>query len=82
MQLTMLSQIFPRHVIEYLSGLVPSTDGVQAADISTLARSHENVTILFMDIVGFTTMSKEVAPQLVMTVRTQTGNQGRLVYTA
>ena len=64
----MLSQIFPRHVIEYLSGLAPSTDGVQAADISTLARSHDDITILFMDIVGFTTMSKEVAPQLVMTV--------------
>ena len=32
----------------------------------SLASSHEDVTIMFMDIVGFTTMSKEVQPVEVM----------------
>jgi class 3 adenylate cyclase len=33
--------------------------------MSSLANSHEAVTILFTDIVGFTSMSKEVAPHQV-----------------
>ena len=46
-------QIFPRHVIDYMSsGGALSGDGVNAGDVGGLARSHEDVTILFMDIVG------------------------------
>ena len=62
-QLGMMAGIFPRHVIEYFSthqAAVPERMG-------QLARSHEGVTILFMDIVGFTSMAKEVEPRGVMT---------------
>lgn len=36
------------------------------AQVGDLARSHEDVTILFMDIVGFTNMSKLIHPVQVM----------------
>ena len=36
-----------------------------------LARTHKDVTILFMDIVGFTSMAKQVEPQAVMTFLNQ-----------
>ena len=43
-------QIFPRHVVDFM------TEGGTAAqvpqEIARLARSHEEVSILFMDIVG------------------------------
>ena len=44
-----MSSMFPKHVVEVLSSL-----GVGAASekLEKLARSHENVTILFMDVVG------------------------------
>ena len=42
-------QIFPRHVLEFLC--VSSLDKVPG-NISKLARRHDDVTILFMDIVG------------------------------
>ena len=62
----MLSDIFPRHVIEFISlnglagGLAasggdPSTTAAAAAvpeQMGQLARHHEDVTIMFMDIVG------------------------------
>eukprot|EP00798_Chlamydomonas_sp_ICE-L_P012586 gene12586-15810_t len=38
----------------------------QGKTYGSLARSHEQVTILFMDIVGFTTMSKSVASAAVL----------------
>ncbi|GAX74598.1 hypothetical protein CEUSTIGMA_g2046.t1 [Chlamydomonas eustigma] len=60
-QLTMLENMFPRHVLEYVVGAA-SPD----ATLGDLAYQHEDVTILFMDIVGFTSMSKEVAPHMVM----------------
>ena len=44
----------------------PSPDQVPE-HMGQLARSHANVTILFMDMVGFTSMANEVAPCLVMT---------------
>ena len=60
----MLCGIFPRHIIEFLStrnlSSVPEHYGA-------LARSHEDITILFMDIVGFTSMAKEVEPVAIMT---------------
>ncbi|KAJ9507019.1 hypothetical protein QJQ45_004685 [Haematococcus lacustris] len=62
-QLTMASQIFPKHIIEYMATSGPSFGPEQVAG---LARQHHHVTILFMDIVGFTSMSKEVPPEAVM----------------
>ena len=45
----MMSSIFPRHIIEFISvnglNMVPESMG-------DLARSHSDVSILFMDIVG------------------------------
>eukprot|EP00798_Chlamydomonas_sp_ICE-L_P025609 gene25609-11260_t len=60
-QLEMLENMYPRHVLEYLTG----ADGRREA-LETIASSHADVTILFMDIVGFTSMSKAVAPKQVM----------------
>uniref|UniRef100_A0A7S3VP31 Guanylate cyclase domain-containing protein n=1 Tax=Dunaliella tertiolecta TaxID=3047 RepID=A0A7S3VP31_DUNTE len=65
-QLAMLEQMFPRHVLEYMVTKQPGQQPVQAETVSHLASSHENVTILFTDIVGFTSMSKEVKPDQVM----------------
>ena len=42
-------QIFPKHVIEFLSHSANMPSG---RDMAQLARSHEDVTIMFMDIVG------------------------------
>ena len=63
--------MFPRHVLEFIikgSGISKAPDDVaevQAAQ-AALASSHQDVTILFMDIVGFTAMSKEIQPAQVM----------------
>uniref|UniRef100_A0A7S3VK08 Guanylate cyclase domain-containing protein n=2 Tax=Dunaliella tertiolecta TaxID=3047 RepID=A0A7S3VK08_DUNTE len=62
-QLLMLSQIFPRHVIDALS----SDDAITVANISDMAYSHADVTILFLDLVGFTSMSsKSKSPEEVL----------------
>ena len=45
----MLSQALPRHVVEFLS--LSSTNNIPA-EMGNLARSHDQVTILFMDIAG------------------------------
>lgn len=47
------------------------------ADPGGLARSHEDITIMFMDIVGFTTMSKEVKP---VQVATYLSNSVRVIF--
>ncbi|KAF5839470.1 hypothetical protein DUNSADRAFT_756 [Dunaliella salina] len=63
-QLAMLSQIFPRHIIQALS-----TDGAVTMDnIADLTCSHSDVTILFLDIVSFTaTCGKDcVTPESVI----------------
>ena len=92
-QLNMMSSIFPLHVVEYFNQMGPksSTNNTsqkeRPTEIGQLARSHKDVTILFMvsgdalksflipillplllhqDIVGFTSMSKEVEPSVVM----------------
>ena len=41
-------QMFPRHVLEYMVGSGSAAPG----SLGSLATSHEDVTILFMDIVG------------------------------
>ena len=59
----MLVDLYPRHVIEFLGvhGVLAVPDAV-----AQLAREHSNVSILFMDIVGFTPLAKSVHPQEVM----------------
>jgi hypothetical protein len=64
-QCSMLSSVFPRHIIEFLSLIKMESI---PAHIAEVARTHENVTIMFMDIVGFTSMSKEVNANQVMTL--------------
>ena len=44
----MMSGIFPRHIIEHFS----TTSEAVPERMGQLARTHEGVTILFMDIVG------------------------------
>ena len=51
----MLSGIFPRHIIEFLSfeSLISLGHVEERAEqMGQLARTHQNITILFMDIVG------------------------------
>ena len=48
-----LFQIFPRHIIEYMSAGGALGGGPDAGgEMGRLARAHQHVTILFMDIVG------------------------------
>ena len=53
--------MFPRHVLEHVVGGPPKDPD----HVSGLATFHECTTIMFMDIVGFTSMSKEVQPDQV-----------------
>lgn len=62
-QLSMLEQLFPRHIIEYMLARLPTKVG---KNIKGLANNHEKVMVLFCDVVGFTSMSKEVEPSAVM----------------
>jgi len=62
-QLSMLEQLFPRHIIEYMLARVPNKGDRNLRD---LANMHEQVMVLFCDVVGFTSMSKEVEPSEVM----------------
>ena len=59
----MLVDVFPRHVIEFIG--IHGTEAVPEA-IAQLAHRHSGVSILFMDIVGFTPLSSEADPQDVM----------------
>ncbi|KAG1668089.1 hypothetical protein FOA52_010499 [Chlamydomonas sp. UWO 241] len=75
-QLAMLESVFPRHVLEYVvvgnmhTTTTNNNSGrvhvMGATAMSTLATQHNGVSILFMDIVGFTLMAKEVAAHKVM----------------
>jgi class 3 adenylate cyclase len=47
------------------SGMPGASDTVRRP-LDKLATKHECVTLFFCDIVGFTTMSKEVEPEAVM----------------
>eukprot|EP00798_Chlamydomonas_sp_ICE-L_P027188 gene27188-2431_t len=63
-----VNQSFPRHIIEFLSTSSPNE---VPGNVGTLARSHDEVTVLFMDIVGFTSMSKDVEAEAVLTFLNQ-----------
>ncbi|KAG1670868.1 hypothetical protein FOA52_000370 [Chlamydomonas sp. UWO 241] len=65
-QLTILSQGFPRHIVEFFSHMGGSES--LPSHMGSLARYHRNVSILFMDFVGFTAMSKDVEPHAVLTI--------------
>ena len=57
--------MFPRHVLEHVVRGPPKDPD----HVSGLATFHECTTIMFMDIVGFTSMSKEVQPDQVSEMR-------------
>lgn len=46
-QLSMLEQLFPRHIIEYMLARVPSRGG---RNLRELANMHEQVMVLFCDV--------------------------------
>ncbi|KAG1681190.1 hypothetical protein FOA52_015633 [Chlamydomonas sp. UWO 241] len=60
-QLAMLENMFPRHVLELM---VSGVDDFRKID--ALAGQHNDVTLLFLDIAGFTSMSKDLQPQQVL----------------
>ncbi|MEW5297341.1 MAG: hypothetical protein WDW36_000556 [Sanguina aurantia] len=60
----LLESVFPRHVIEELTQRVITLKPTRRD--RHMATSHEQVTILFADLVGFTTMSEMMTPEEVM----------------
>lgn len=53
----LLTAMFPIHVLDRL---------IECGDLSSVAAMHENVCILFADVIGFTSMCSHVKPQDVM----------------
>ncbi|KAG1668429.1 hypothetical protein FOA52_015959 [Chlamydomonas sp. UWO 241] len=64
-QLNVLSQGFPRHIVEFFASV---KDSDLTANMGNLARSHKQVTVLFMDIADFTSMSRDVPAAAVLTL--------------
>eukprot|EP00200_Dunaliella_tertiolecta_P015905 CAMPEP_0202420496 /NCGR_PEP_ID=MMETSP1128-20130828/49848_1 /ASSEMBLY_ACC=CAM_ASM_000463 /TAXON_ID=3047 /ORGANISM="Dunaliella tertiolecta, Strain CCMP1320" /LENGTH=281 /DNA_ID=CAMNT_0049028479 /DNA_START=172 /DNA_END=1014 /DNA_ORIENTATION=+ len=62
-QLELLANIMPQHAIQFLA--MESSEAVPE-HVGQLARAHKSATLMFMDICGFTSMSKEVEPVQVM----------------
>ncbi|MEW5318385.1 MAG: hypothetical protein WDW38_009610 [Sanguina aurantia] len=60
----LLESVFPRHVIEEMTKRVITLKPIRHH--RHMATYHEQVTILFADLVGFTTMSEMMAPEEVM----------------
>ncbi|GIL53249.1 hypothetical protein Vafri_8897 [Volvox africanus] len=75
-QLLAVMLIFPRHVLAYMTeeggpwGAPENPDPNRwrpmVRDINKLATSHDEVTLLFADIQGFTPMCKVLEPRVVM----------------
>ena len=59
----MLVNMFPRHVIEFLG--VHGSEAVPES-VAHLAHRHSDITVLFLDIVGFTPLARDADPQDVM----------------
>lgn len=55
-QLTSFQKLYPRHIIH---NIINNTD-------SNNTRKHNNVTILFCDVSNFTSISKEVDPEVIL----------------
>eukprot|EP00798_Chlamydomonas_sp_ICE-L_P026851 gene26851-4454_t len=55
-QLTIMAETYPRHIIDFFS---VSNTNEAPKHVGELASSHQDVTIMFKDIVGFTAMCKE-----------------------
>eukprot|EP00798_Chlamydomonas_sp_ICE-L_P031572 gene31572-6764_t len=51
LQTDMLASMFPRHVLEHMVGV----QDCETPNLSELARSHKDITVMFIDVVGFTT---------------------------
>lgn len=62
-QLDIMCESMPRHIVEFLM-TQKSTD--ISTSIESLTRCHSNVTIMFLDIVGFTTIAKRIGPTNVI----------------
>jgi class 3 adenylate cyclase len=60
--LRLLQQIYPRHFI--MDASTPIEKG--SDDLSRFSKKHDNVAVMFADIVGFTNMCKLVDPTQVM----------------
>ncbi|MEW5307519.1 MAG: hypothetical protein WDW36_009908 [Sanguina aurantia] len=60
----LLESVFPRHVIVEMTQRVMTLEPARLD--KHMATSHEQVTILFADLVGFTTMSEQLPPKEVM----------------
>ena len=45
-------QMFPRHILEHMMAAAEQEPGGTPVSVDHLAHSHQNVTIMFMDIVG------------------------------
>lgn len=56
-QADLICSIYPKHIVDSL---------YQSDVINMIARTHDCVTIMFADIVGFTEMSERVSPNVVM----------------
>lgn len=59
-QLRLLSSIYPRHVIDYLI-----SRSSKHSDISSISMFHMNIGIMFIDIVGWTTIASSLTPHQV-----------------
>ncbi len=64
---SVLGQILPMHVIKFMAADTQGGSNQIPSNLGALARSHKSVSVLFMDIVGFTNMSKQVEPKKVLT---------------
>eukprot|EP00983_Pelagomonas_calceolata_P104206 1158998-Pelagomonas_calceolata.AAC.5 len=53
-----------QHAIDFLARQSSATDAIPQ-NMAKLARGHEAVTLLFMDICGFTTMAKAIKDVLI-----------------
>lgn len=64
-QLDMLSEQMPRHIIEHL---VNKNKSKMDDKVNSLSRKHYGVSIMFLDIVGFTRLSKQIGDIEVMSI--------------